>query len=107
MALQPRQCSTLGAHPAVASACDSVRGVLQLNFHLKIVNPIFEAVVEALPSFQVGMAQALQNTENWRRMAEGKEPVMMSGLPAAALATDSNSTGGGAAAARADAADPA
>ena len=47
----------------------------QLNFHLKIVNPIFAAVVEALPRFQIGMAQALHNTANWKRMAEGEEPV--------------------------------
>ena len=47
----------------------------QLSFHLKIVNPIFAAVVEALPRFQIGMAQALHNTANWKRMAEGEEPV--------------------------------
>ena len=50
-------------------------GVVQIKFHLKIVNPIFAAVVDVLPPFQQGMAQALQNTENWKRLAEGDEPV--------------------------------
>lgn len=72
-----------------------MRAVLQLNFHLKIVNPIFAAVVEALPTFRVGMAQALHNTENWKRMAEGNEPVIVPQLPATATA-----------AATADTADP-
>jgi len=52
----------------------------QLNFHLKIVNPIFAAVVDVLPPFQIGMAQALHNTENWKRMAEGEEPVAVPDL---------------------------
>ena len=32
-------------------------------------------MVDILPAFQIGMAQALHNTENWKRMAEGDEPV--------------------------------
>jgi hypothetical protein len=36
----------------VLCVCD-----VQLNFHLKIVNPTFAAMVAALPSFRIGMVQ--------------------------------------------------
>eukprot|EP01043_Picozoa_sp_COSAG02_P036546 COSAG02_NODE_2684_length_8241_cov_14.362442_3_plen_171_part_00 len=72
------RCCVFNSHAKRACYNSRLRhgvGVVQLNFHLKIVNPIFAAVVEVLPAFQIGMAQALHNTENWKRMAQGEEPV--------------------------------
>ncbi len=72
------RCCVLNCHSKSFCYYNRLRhglGVVQLNFHLKIVNPIFAAVVEVLPPFRIGMVQALHNTENWKRMAEGEEPV--------------------------------
>ena len=75
---------------------------VQLNFHLKIVNPTFAAMAAALPAFVIGMVQAQHNTENWRRMAEGIEPVSLPPPNAAAGDSASSAAGDAAAAAPAD-----
>ena len=67
---------------------------MQLNFHLKIVNPTFAAMVEVLPPFEIGMAQALHNTANWKRMADGEEPVAVHDLPVGVSAPSSGATAG-------------